>query len=524
MLHTKKFLISLFVSFVFASQGMGREPIHEETGPLEMGKNSYNVTEDFPVALRYESLGNTVLNLDIVGKGYLVPKVWIEGPLTEENGDFTPVGDGKKQLLTQPDTKKRSFEADITLEKPGVYRVIVEKDRSPNGSVDVKAECKSNCTRPELTLDEIKGLDFLKNFKLEVAVHEFDAIRKLLETFRSPTQNQSDEQIQVRLEKYFESCEGERGGAQPLNLPGHSHIKYGQFKNLALTACQAVHSQKMAKLLTALAVDNGSWVTYNGQAYFTPETLIQALMETHQVELRHERTFANFLSFTVDDKYNTRIPLWLKTGYQSILKRELVVPAGHTQYAWRISGPLMNVRITFYLGIYGAAFFPQDETRPIWAGKEDGLLTVFSRQSLEGSIDPVILKSFDKATAYLRLNRKQILHEAHGLAANGYGVLGFCNDSYGFMLAATEDNPTEIMPYPLIRSHKFNDTVDLTFEEKALFNRLPDDALEKDRANVLSRVLSMYPLDWNKPNWLDSKLQQEYDALRAEFGVSNSRR
>jgi hypothetical protein len=44
------------------------------------------------------------------------------------------------------------------------------------------------------------------------------------------------------------------------------------------------------------------------------------------------------------------------------------IPVGHSQHAWRISGPVVDTRVTFFLGIKGAGFFGQTDQRPAWSG------------------------------------------------------------------------------------------------------------------------------------------------------------
>src|SRR6185295_14161843 len=113
---------------------------------------------------------------------------------------------------------------------------------------------------------------------------------------------QPDQVVTGDLQMLLGACKPDRAlpGEVDPRLPG---VRYGQFPSTTLAPCQFAHAKTLAQVLTSLAADNGSSVTFKGKTITTPRELFAALVESgHTVEVRNERMYANFLSMIVGDK------------------------------------------------------------------------------------------------------------------------------------------------------------------------------------------------------------------------------
>ena len=232
-------------------------------------------------------------------------------------------------------------------------------------------------------------------------------------------------------------------------------------------------------------------MTYRGAALQTPGELAQALLDAgHTIEARNERTYANFLSLTFGD-VNVRWPVWLDTGATLPSGDNLVVPMGHSHHAWRISGPDVNARVMFYLGISGAAFFAQTDVRPAWTG-----------ETLAPASNDVAA-TFDWAARYLARNRAERTTVAAGLPADGYGYVGVCNDSNAVIEYATLGT---ITAFPLLRAASLDTQAPLGDGLDDILHTLPHDA-DALAPDAIRRVAAMTPkrCDWDAR--LDAQLK-----------------
>jgi len=309
------------------------------------------------------------------------------------------------------------------------------------------------------------------------------------------------------------ACDAERGRPAPVGqVPG---VGNGHFPNLALTRCQAAHSARLAQILTSLAADNGSEVRYQGKTLTSPCQLLAALVAAgHDIEVRNERTYANFISLTAGE-VNVRWPVWLDTGIALAGGAHLTVPMGHSHHAWRISGPLVNARVMFYLGISGAAFFAQTGVRPAWTG--DVVQGADSTADGADGATEHVLAAAAAAAAYLRRNRVERATVAQGMPADGYGFVGVCNDSNAAIEWATLGT---ISTFPLMRAAQLDQAALLGDGLDEAVRRLPHDADQAPaRADGLRRVLAMTPHalgDAAAFAW-DAALRAELQAAEAEL-------
>ncbi len=529
-----------------------------EVGPLALGETTSIELAGAVPAYRVESYGGTELRIDLRGVSGADAYVVVEGPLPGD-GDATAPGMGAKLTEDDDSGDDRDSHLDVTLDAPGVYRVLAGTYESlglgeaPAGSLMLETSCVAGCTRPSMTAVElvrmlqasgqISALQSVMTSQLVTLVPDpdqramlasqltgFFRDASLSSTLRFPIlplrqlgslrsalgliPSQPPEPTMVvdgDLMTLLGPCNATRAMPAPVHaaLP---NLGNGHFPNRSLTACQVAHSQKLAQILTSLASNNGSEVTYAGDVHTTPRSLIEALIANgHTVEVRNERTYANFISFTWGDR-DVVWPVWLDTGLD-VGGAALAVPMGHSEHAWRISGPEVNARVMFYLGIDGAAFFPQTQTRPAWTGElvSDGSMSTDS-QGLSHVLD-----ALDAASVYLQRIRTEASTVAAGLPADGYGFLGVCNDSNATIEYVTRGT---ITAFPLVRAASLDAEPRLDDGLDDAVRALPHDAdVAPERGDALRRILLMTPHEAGSDLYPDAALKDQLAAIRDEIGA-----
>lgn len=150
-----------------------------------------------------------------------------------------------------------------------------------------------------------------------------------------------------------------------------------------------------------------------------PEKLLtQLIADGHTVEIRDSRYFANF----GDLKYKGRdvlTPFWLDTGIPiPSQKRNLLVPAPHSQHEIFISGPKVNASLCFFFGIDGKAI-----VRPIDT-KDQAWVLGHSAHIYKGAEAIEAMRMIGEVIRVYALIQK-----AHPeLPFGGYYAMGVCND------------------------------------------------------------------------------------------------
>ncbi|MBK8169413.1 MAG: hypothetical protein IPK60_03600 [Sandaracinaceae bacterium] len=516
----------------------GQFEIRDE-GPLPMGQTQRVDVTSVVHAYRVQSFGDTSLAFDLRGGSAVDAYIAVEGPL-DGNGDS--VGPGEGHVIAQNDDFAGTLDShlDITLEEPGVYRVIAGTyetlrllERARPSELTLEATCNANCTRPEISLQQLltelrengqlepfvamarqqiatlipgateraalnttldgvlasQNFEGLERFPM-LPLRQFDAFRLALSGFNSAAPA-PDRVVNGELSELLGTCASPDRANPPAVNAALSSVGNGHFPDLTLSACQAAHSATLAQILTSLSVGNGSSVTYQGQEITSPGALLRALMQNgHAVEVRNERSYANFLSMTYGE-LNVRWPGWLDTGVRLDSGESLVVPMGHSQETWHISGPDLEARVMFYLGTSGAAFFPQTSVRPAWTG-----LAAKDITSNEGSgVDEHAIAVADAAAAYLRRSRIERSTVAQGMPADGYGYVGVCNDSVAAIEYLVEGT---ITAYPLVRAAALDSAPYLNDGLDDVLRILPNDAdVAVPTSDALTRILAMtpHPLD-----------------------------
>jgi hypothetical protein len=280
-----------------------------------------------------------------------------------------------------------------------------------------------------------------------------------------------------------------------------------------LSPCQFAHSSKLAGILTSLAAQNGSSITVNGQEVDSPKDLAAALIASgHTIEVRSEHMYANFLSFIVGDQ-DLIWPAWIDTGMQLSSGDSFTIPMGHSQYAWRISGPIVNTRVSFFLGISGAGFFANTDERPASTGMVTSSDVVVDP---DDSADyPYLVGTFDTASAYLRRILTESTTVATGMPADGYGFVGVCNDSNATIEYATLG---QTMAFPLLRARSLDTSeADLGDGLDDVIHALPKDGdgLD-DPSDALRRAVAMQPFADGSPLMWDAALGAQIATARSD--------
>lgn len=222
-------------------------------------------------------------------------------------------------------------------------------------------------------------------------------------------------------------------------------------------------------------------------------------------------------------------PVWFNTGVRLSDGSQLTVPLGHSQYTWLVSGPLVNARVAFFLGINGAGFFAQIDARPAWVGRASRIIV----RSWEGHGEQ-IAKASEVASRYLRRVRCERDTVAKGMPAGGYGFIGVCNDSTAAIETVLKRSLAGkgLLPYPTVRAASLagnpcaKEDDDRGDELEAIFARIPHDAdvsaaqFEEPRykAGILCRALDMTPYPLDSPQMPDETMRRQLKLAKKDAG------
>jgi hypothetical protein len=525
-----------------------------EAGPAPVGTAGLPIALDHRVpAYRVESFGGTKLTVDVKGHDGTDAYVVVEGPL-DGDGDRVAIGAGRVVGEDDDSGYGRNAKLELTLAEPGVYRILAGTSQSladggaATGSLTLAVACTSACSRPALdqktfvrALQQQGGPAFSEYVKAELAAvvpdplvaqqmgAQLEAILADpelpgLERFPTiplaaigtlrpalgatpATTPSEDKVVRGELMQLLGACTATRAlpaEVDAAKLPG---VRYGHFPSRTLAPCQFTHAATLAQVLTSLAAQNGSSVTFKGQDITTPAQLFAALAASgHQIQVRNERMYANFISLIAGDR-DVIWPVWLDTGLPLPGGGTLTIPVGHSHHAWRISGPNINTQVMFYLGVSGAGFFAQNSARPAWTGMV-AQTDVTVRQA-SGADFVYLLSTLDAASAYLRRIRTERTTVAAGKPADGYGYVGVCNDSNATLEYVTRGT---ISAFPLLRAKELDDEAPLGDGLDAAVRALPKDGDGiVDAADALRRALAMQPADvW------DPELARQLAAARSQ--------
>lgn len=513
-----------------------------EAGPAAIGSSIEIALASRVPAYRVESFGGTKLAIDLKGHNGTDAYVVVEGPLPD-HGDRAAIGTGA--VVDEDDDSGYGTNAklELTLEQPGVYRILTGTSSSLSqgleaaGSLTLEVDCTANCFRPMVdqksfvrALQSQGGPAFNEYLKSEIAAAipdptlaasltaQLDAILadpelKGLERFPTiplaaigtlrpalgalvpPSQPQEDKVVTGDLMQLLGGCTPDRSPPAEIDAARLPGVRYGQFPSATLAPCEFAHADTLAQVLTSLAAGNNSSVTFKGETLRTPRELFAALVASgHTVQVRNERMYANFLSLIAGDR-DVIWPVYLDTGLALSDGNTLSIPMGHSHHAWRISGPQINTRVMFYLGVSGVGFFGQTSARPAWSGMIAS--TDVSVERASGADYNYLLDTLDAASTYLRRIRVERSTVAAGKPADGYGFLGVCNDSNATIEHATRGT---ISTFPLMRAKELDAQPVLGDGLDATIRALPKDGDGiVDTRDALRRALAMQPFAADSP-------------------------
>ncbi len=415
------------------------------------------------------------------------------------------------------------------LEEGGVYELRLKNSGSKPTRYTFRANCTGECTRPSVKLSDyvksltegsveaigntleqklkefgieepkiastIKNRDFSKLDTLATVQRLSDIIQIAPMVTLKDAAPKADTKLTGKLSEEIIRSPVDLSTAMVNVTEKPVAIQWGHHYSHSYTKNQIDQSEGLAKVLTALSVDNGSSVTVTQgkkeKSLTSPEQVMKYLLETgHEIRVDFEKVNANFLAFASGDT-NILFPTWVKTGVMLPSGKELTVPMNHNQIVWKISGPLVNARVSAYHGIGGVGFTPVTDERPDWAKAEVKNLI----DSKNGDTQAII-KSAEAAKNMIRLNRCERETIAKGAPADGYGLLGVCNDSTAYILSQLKlrKDVKPLYPYPMVRSKELNDN-SCKKTDKDPYATLPHDAddINPDKIKLLERILAGVP-------------------------------
>lgn len=457
----------------------------------------------------------------------------VEGPLPGFGDSVAP---GAGNIVVSQVARGRVLNVQAHLKVPGVYRVLILNSKEIKG-VEVEnvltAHCKGDCYRQNIPqgvfieglkksgalsivmqkiADRVSGFlspELLKFFSAEAEGYIMAKDFTKVERFPLLSAAHILANAQEGLAKYegeplkkpeikggelfalLGDCTIDRKALPPLLDPEFPGIRYGHFSSHTLSNCTIKHSQKFSEILTALAAGNGSFITAFGAQIETPQELLQVLMDHgYYIEMHNMVTYANFISLTASDETYVQWPAWIQVPFATPGSKEgFAVPMSHTHYDWRIFGPGLNVRSSFFLGISGVGFWAETDERPAWTGGYYSRATYTTKRNRREILEAVTL-----ASTYL----KRILAERGKMMGDGYGVLGICQDSQA-IIEKTLFNT--VSNYPLMRWNKFDTEPVVKDTLDPVLSTLPKDSSvntqdlsdKNYQADVLCRVLKSTP-------------------------------
>jgi hypothetical protein len=325
---------------------------------------------------------------------------------------------------------------------------------------------------------------------------------------------QSEKIEVVVLKGSLEDVLGECRELAPLPKPVSPSMPMmtnGHFPDPGLGLCDQDRSLKLARILNSLTAANGSELKVGAVRARSAQRFFEALIDSgHTIEMRNERTYANFLSLNWGDE-PVIWPVWIDTGLKTRDGDSVTVPVGHSHHAFSIEGPLLKASVMFYLGVSGVGFFGQVDERPAWTGTRVAYKVSSSNDAVK------ILKVLDFAGRYYRRIKKESETLAPDMPANGYGYLGVCNDSNAVL---EKIDRSTVTTFPLMRAAELDQKSRGGDGLDEALRGLPKDSKDFPRTpDNLGRVLSMTPFESLDDRDLhDEQLRRVLRSLESEVG------
>lgn len=329
--------------------------------------------------------------------------------------------------------------------------------------------------------------------------------------------------IQGKLDDLLASAPADRGRNATPPIAELPELTYGHYIDNKMSAQELKHSEAVADILSALsepkrATNSYVDVTLNGEAkrIKTPLQFIKYLLDTgHTIEVRDERTYANFFAVKIGKDTDSLFPPWLDSGLQ-LNGEKVVAPMGHSQHAWRIWGPKVTARVAFFLGISGTGYFAATDSRPLWTGMRS-LRTI---ASYDAGSEEYLFGSIMFSNYYLERNRK----ERDKLPEDGYALVGVCNDANAVVSYGASLGKYPVSVYPLLRMADEKLPISLPNDLLTeVLKRIPRDTeldlsggVEGENGlDVIRRLYLMNPHDLESPWFPDAAMKSQTQAIDA---------
>ena len=473
-------------------------------------------------AFRFNGFGNTKVQIALSSPGLEMDAyVLIDGPF--------PGGEGQVVAFNDDDPRKDALDSwlEVTLEKPGAYRILVgsygtfNKEPGAGGAFELTYGCLEGCEMPQITLAQLLGgisnqvgqegtLQAVQDAmtaifpdapaaqvagvlaQAEAAMADpnnaeiFPVLplviggpaQGLFEAKETPIDAPGPVHFDV-AEILTQGCGAKRSTMEPVHpsIPG---LMRGSYADFTIDECSLQRWQAFAEVLNNLALENGSTVTHAGETFTSVEAVVDALLAAgHHITITNDRFFADFLGLYYNGAA-VAAPMWLETTIP--LKdgsANLAIPSPHTHHTIRVRGPLVNADIMYYMGVSGGTSFRAvSNLRSPWTG----LRTLYTYDS---ATDAAAVKDLLVTAGKLR---KKWTDEAGGLPAAGYGTLGVCNDSTG-VLEMSQEGTATIFPF----AHPAVTAQDAADELDSLLAQIPSDLNGYDATDALNRILKTLP-------------------------------
>ena len=488
----------------------------------ETGRVSGIVEGSVVQAYRFNAWGDTTIRVTLSSPGIqLDPYLAVDGPIPGVVGQVVAFNDDGPG-----DTLDSVLE--VTLEEAGAYRLLVgsyeafhEQVSATTGGFDLAFTCMQNCQMQQITLAQL-----LTGLKAEIgeegvrqlissgvaslfpdptsaaavaaqveavlaspgAVEEFpvlpmsllSAVQGLFEAPDTAVPPPGPVHFDV-AEILTEGCSARRAELKQVH-PSVPGLMTGSVADYSLDDCGLQRAQAFADVLNNLALENGSSVTHMGKSYSTIEEVIRALIAAgHKIVVSNDRFFADFMGLSYKGKA-VIASAWLDTGIPLPAGGTLALPSPHTHHTFVVSGPLVNAKIMYYMGVSGGVSF-----RAVANVRSPftGLRTSYTVSSDKQAED--VVRVFTLAGKL----RRRWADEARSrqLPAEGYGILGVCNDSTALLEYALKGTVTI---FPLAHPPLDGDPAD---EIDQLLGALPSDALGFQPQEAIARIEATLPFE-----------------------------
>lgn len=450
----------------------GTGPVIRDHGGLFLSRESGFIPKDELVAWRVNAWPGTRLRVDVRAPDGGDPFVAVDGPWPSDPG---------KRVGFNDDADGLDSSLELTVDRAGAYRIVIGSfTPTQNGPgegrgapYDLEVTCLAQCSQPEITLDAVmrdlvdaEGAEAIRGWieprlaalfedpasKEAIAAQITGALARVVNggelgafpvvplsvaglaqgLFETPeVAPEAPTAVTYDLTEILDGdCAPTRGQAAPLH-PAVPALVRGGPADYTWTECGLQQAQAFAAALNNLALDNGSVVVNGDARYETVEAVVDALLASgHRIRMDNARYVANFMNLWYRDQA-VIAPVWIDTGLEVSADEPLLMPAPHAHHNIYVTGPVVNTRLMFYMGIPGGVGFRVPTTiRPAWVG---GAVQHVYDSDADADVEKV--RAILSTASDLR---QKWYFEGRDLPVEGYGQLGVCTDSTAILELVAE--------------------------------------------------------------------------------------